>query len=83
MSKLYRIRPSEIVGIVDVYTAFCFDEACAYITSRIKDGEEPNFTVKENKSLEKPHYNSLKEMYSAMGYKNGGYKKFIDSQERR
>lgn len=78
MSKLYRVRPSELVGIVDTYTAFCFDEACAYITSRIKDGEQPDFTVKENKSLEKPHYSSLKEMYSAMGYKNGSYKKVVE-----
>lgn len=75
MSKLYKTRPSEIIGIVDVYTAFCFDEACAYITSKIKDGEEPDFTVKKSESLEKPHYSSLKEMYSAMGYKYGSYTK--------
>ena len=66
------------MGIVDLYTAFCFDETCAYITSKIKNGEEPDFTIRENKSLEKPHYSSLKEMYSAMGYKNGSYTKAIE-----
>lgn len=75
MSKLYKVRPSELIGIIDVYTSFCFDEACAYIISRIKDGEEPDFTVKEKESLEKRHYSSLREMYSSMGYKNGSYKK--------
>lgn len=34
-------RPSDILGIEDAYTAFCFDEACAYITKRIQDGEKP------------------------------------------
>lgn len=75
MSKLYKVRPSEFIGIIDVYTSFCFDEACAYIISRIKDGEEPDFTVKETESLEKRHYSSLRDMYSSMGYKNGSYKK--------
>lgn len=78
MSKLYKTRPSELMGIVDVYTAFCFDEACAYITSKIKQGEEPDFNAVKSKSLEKPHYSSLKDMYSAMGYKNGSYKKAVE-----
>ena len=34
-------RPSEIMGISDEYTAFCFDEACAFIIQQIKDGKEP------------------------------------------
>lgn len=78
MSKLYKTRPSELVGIVDVYTAFCFDEACAYITSKIRQGEEPDFNAVKSESLEKPHYSSLKDMYSAMGYKNGSYKKAVE-----
>lgn len=76
MSKLYNVRPSEILGIVDVYTAFCLDEACTYIASKIKDGEEPDFTI-QNSSIEKPHYNSLRDMYSSMGFKNGSYTKVI------
>lgn len=76
MSKLYNVRPSEILGIVDVYTAFCLDEACTYITSKIKNGEEPDFTI-QNNSVEKPHYNSLRDMYSSMGFKNGSYTKVI------
>lgn len=35
------IRPSELLGIEDAYTAFCFDETCAYILKEIKDGKEP------------------------------------------
>lgn len=78
MAKLYRTRPSELMGIVDSYTAFCFDETCAYITSKIKDGEEPNFTINENKSLEKRHYSSPRDMYKSMGFKYGSYKKAVE-----
>ena len=75
MSKLYDVRPSVLLDIPDAYTSYCFDEACAYITSRIKDGEEPDFSVKDKGSLEKKHYKSPSEMYKSMGYKNGRYTK--------
>lgn len=36
------IRPSEFVGLhEDEYTCFCFDEAFAFIVSKLKAGEEP------------------------------------------
>lgn len=77
---MYRVRPSEIVGITDLYTSFCFDEACAYIISKMKDGEEPDFTVKDDKEgLEKPHYGSLKEMYNSMGFGYGNCTKPLNS----
>ena len=78
MSKLYDVRPSVLLDIPDAYTSYCFDEACAYITSRIKDGEEPDFSVVENNNIEKQHYNSLSDMYASMGYKNGRYKKQLN-----
>nr|DAH73226.1 MAG TPA: hypothetical protein [Caudoviricetes sp.] len=43
MAQRYRCRPSEILNIPEEYDAFCFDEACAYISSRIEDGETPVF----------------------------------------
>lgn len=76
MSKLYRVRPSEILGIIDVYTAYCLDEACAYIISKIQKGEEPDFNI-QKESLEKQHYSSLRDMYNSMGFKNGSYKKSL------
>ena len=48
------------------------------IQTRIKDGEEPDFSVVENNNIEKPHYNSLSDMYASMGYKNGRYKKQLN-----
>lgn len=37
-----KIRPSDFVGIdEDDYTKFCFDEAFAFILSKLKSGEEP------------------------------------------
>lgn len=77
MSKLYDVRPSVLLDIPDAYTSYCFDEACAYITSRIKQGEEPSFEVKDE-NIEKPHYNSLSDMYKSMGYKSGRYKKQLN-----
>lgn len=36
------VRPSDFVGIdEDDYTRFCFDEAFAFILSKLKQGEEP------------------------------------------
>lgn len=75
MSKLYYKRPSEIIFLKDEYTAYCFDEACAYISSRIKDGEKPVFKKNDGDNIEKPHYSSPSEMYARMGYKKGSYKK--------
>ena len=39
MARMYQERPSNIIGIDDEYTSFCFDEACAYIMSKIDDGD--------------------------------------------
>lgn len=47
MSKTYNSRPSELIGIEDEYTSYCFDEACCYIVNMINDGKEPQFEVKE------------------------------------
>ena len=60
----YVCRPSELMSIKDEYTAFCFDEACAFIIRQIKDGKEPIMRI-ENDSVvyKKPsdlyrHYNN-------------------------
>lgn len=49
-------RPSELMGIRDTYTAFCFDEACAYILKNIKEGNEPVFKnpLNETNKVDKP-----------------------------
>lgn len=46
MSKIYNCRPSQIVSLEDEYTSYCFDEACAFIISKMNDGEVPRFKVK-------------------------------------
>lgn len=49
-------RPSDLMEIEDAYTAFCFDEACAYILSELKDGKTPmaTGTVVEAKRYSRP-----------------------------
>lgn len=76
MSKLYHVRPCDFIGIEDEYTRYCFDEALAYIISRIKDGDTPRFRVIDNKgTVEKPRFSRMSDVYKNMGYKNGEYKK--------
>ena len=53
MSRLYHSRPSKLLGIDDEYTAYCLDEACALIISKIDNDEEPKFNKKENKKESK------------------------------
>lgn len=49
MSRLYKTRPSVLLGIGpdDAYTAYCFDEACAYILGQIDDKKTPRFPGEE------------------------------------
>lgn len=46
LANVYKCLPSSLFGIDDVYTAYCFDEACAFITKMLEEGEEPRFKVK-------------------------------------
>lgn len=38
MSAEFGVRPSDIVGAEDSFTAYCFDEACLYIRGKIAEG---------------------------------------------
>lgn len=62
ISRYYQCRPSDIVGELDNYTAFCFDEACAYIRMKIEEGETPIY-----KDQVERHYSSFSEMYKKVG----------------
>lgn len=58
MSKLYQKRPSDFFDLKDdEYTAYCLDEACAFIQLQMQDGKEPKFRTKA-KSF-RDFYNSL------------------------
>lgn len=48
------VRPSEVMGIDDVYTAFCFDEACALIITKLNDKEKPIIKNEEEIEYHKP-----------------------------
>ena len=51
---MYKVRPSTLLDLADPYTSYCFDEACAYITQKVEQGEEPSFTQR---------FTSFREMY--------------------
>lgn len=54
--------PSEIIGIEDEYTAYCFDECIAYITSQLDAGKQVNFKAfKDAGGVEK--VSSFSELY--------------------
>lgn len=52
-------RPSEVMEIADAYTAFCFDEAIAYIIQQLKDGKEPCVQVQ----VTPKHYSKPSDFY--------------------
>ena len=54
LANVYKVRPSTLLDLVDPYTAYCFDEACAYITKPIASGEAAQFKLR---------FKSFKEMY--------------------
>lgn len=55
LANVYKVRPSTLFDIKDIYTAYCFDEACAYIVGQIEKGEEPQF---------RKQYKSFRELYA-------------------
>lgn len=64
MSKQYSCLPSDILGIEDNYTAFCFNEACCEIIERLKNGEKPNYIeYRKEQKAEAKHYNNFGEFY--------------------
>jgi hypothetical protein len=58
VASKYGCRPSTLLDLSDPYTTYCFDEACAYILSRIEEGDTPVFKV---------HYKSFADMYKNYG----------------
>lgn len=61
MSQRYKKTPSELLSIDDAYTAYCLNEACAYIMGMLDKGEEPIFSRS---------CHSFSELYAP--YVNGG-----------
>ena len=60
MSKQYSCLPSEVLGITDDYTAFCFNEACCEIMLRIQNDEKPHYRVQGEQTEQPKHYNNFK-----------------------
>ena len=56
----WQTKPSLLLAIDDSYTAYCFDEACAYIVRQLEDEKEPKFKSKPK---------SFSDLYA--GYTNG------------
>lgn len=55
--------PSELFGIVDPYTSYCFNEACFYILSRLDAGDKIVPSGARNKNSKKK-YSSFSELYA-------------------
>ena len=64
MSKMYGCLPSEIIGIEDGYTSFCFNEACCYIMTKLQNEEKPHYI--EQEQTQTKHYSSFKDFYKHM-----------------
>lgn len=63
MSKQYRCKPSELVGIQDTYTAFCFNEACSYVMLKLDSGEQPVYPVLTESEKKQKEFKNFKDFY--------------------
>ena len=63
MSKMYHVRPSQILNLEDEYTAFCFDEACANIIAHLQDGDKPIWI--EDRKVK--HYSTFTDLLKGNG----------------
>lgn len=68
MSKLYNCLPSDIIGIEDNYTAFCFNEACAEIMLRLQNEEKPIYR-EQREEEQQEEYSNFTEFYKKFGGK--------------
>ena len=59
VAAFYKQRPSAMMGIEDSYTAYCFDEACAFIQQKLKDGEK----IVQKKEEIHTHYSTPSQLY--------------------
>lgn len=57
-------RPSELINIPDSYTAFCFDEACAYIMAQINDEKEIRKDLGNDKEKPIENYSKPSDFYN-------------------
>lgn len=48
------------MDIEDAYTAFCFDEACAFIISQLRDGKKP---IVKDTNKQKVNYKRPSDLY--------------------
>lgn len=63
MARKFGTRPSDYMGLQGEYLRFCFDEACAFLTTALEAGKELHFDSKK----EVTHYSSLSEFYRSLG----------------
>ena len=62
LAEYYHCRPSCFFTDISEYEKYCLDEACAYINSRMKNGEKPKFGSK----VKGKNYKSFSEYYSEL-----------------
>ena len=72
LATLNRVRPSELLGIDDPYTAYCLDETCLFMVNQARDGKEPDFNrparMSRNRKRETTNAGAL-EALAAIGIK--------------
>jgi hypothetical protein len=65
-AKIWGVRPSELLCLDDSYTAYCFDEACAYVSNLLEAGK-PLPTAAKRVS----NFSDIYADYNAKGVKHG------------
>lgn len=67
-ASIYECKPSDLLTISDDYVAFCFDEACGFILSKLRKGEDIHFEEEEKEQIQQPK--TISEFYKELGVMN-------------
>lgn len=69
MANKFGCKPSDYFDFSeDLYTKFCFDEACIFIWQKMENGEEPKFKSSAS------NYKSFADYYKRLKVSNNGRK---------
>lgn len=67
MAKAYNQRPSSIIGVVNDYEAYCFDEACMFLYNALKDKKQLHFKGDKKQNKNPKHFKSFGQFYKSLG----------------
>ena len=67
IAKEFGCLPSQVMSIDDEYTAYCFNEACMNVLTRLKNNETPHYVTLEQGKENQQSYHNFSDFYKNIG----------------